>query len=177
MNIHGKKGFWKDGWGSFIIAIGIALFIRWGIMEAYVIPSGSMLPSLLVHDHIFVNKFVYGLRVPFSENWLVKFQEPERGEVIVFKFPRNPSQFYIKRIVGLPGDEVQYIKGKLYVNGERVQSLPAESKEEKPAEPKEEKTEAFSEGKSGTTQFRPRPKYIPCRTISSASRSFSSSPR
>lgn len=128
LNIHGKRGFWRDGWGSFIVAIGVALTIRWGLMEAYVIPSASMLPSLLIHDHIFVNKFIYGLRVPFSENWLVKFSEPKRGEVIVFKYPRNPSTFYIKRIVGLSGDKIQYSRGKLYINDQMVEkSVPKSS--------------------------------------------------
>ena len=61
------KKFWTEGLGSYFLAIMLALTIRWGFMEAYVIPSGSMLPSLLIRDHIFVNKFVYGLRVPFSE--------------------------------------------------------------------------------------------------------------
>ena len=71
------------------LAVLVALFIRWGFFEAYVIPSGSMLPSLLIHDHIFVNKFIYGVRVPFTEDFLVKFQEPKRGDVIVFKFPKD----------------------------------------------------------------------------------------
>lgn len=125
-----KKGFWTDGLGSFIIAIGIALFIRWGLMEAYVIPSASMLPSLLINDHIFVNKFIYGLRVPFSEKWMVKFQEPKRGEVIVFKYPVNPDIFYIKRIVGLPGDKVLYQRGKLFINDEQVKHTTPQSKED-----------------------------------------------
>ena len=83
----GNKKFWTEGYGSFAIAILIALSIRWALMEAYVIPSASMLPSLLIHDHIFVNKLVFGVRVPFSEEWLVKFRLPKRGEVIVFKYP------------------------------------------------------------------------------------------
>lgn len=110
------KKFWTDGWGSVGLAILVALFIRWGFFEAYVIPSGSMLPSLLIRDHIFVNKFVYGLRAPFSENWLVKFSEPQRGDVIVFKFPLDMSTFYIKRVVGLPGDKIFYENGTLYIN-------------------------------------------------------------
>jgi signal peptidase I len=61
-----SKYFWTEGWGSIALAIGLALFIRWGFFEAYVIPSGSMFPSLLIHDHIFVNKFTYGLRVPLQ---------------------------------------------------------------------------------------------------------------
>ena len=71
--------FWTEGWGSMALAILAALTIRWLFLEAYVIPSGSMFPSLLKNDHIFVNKLVYGIRFPFSENWMVKFREPERG--------------------------------------------------------------------------------------------------
>src|SRR3989344_6061493 len=94
-----SKHFWTDGWGSLFLAVFIALFIRWGFIEAYVIPSGSMLPSLLIHDHIFVNKFVYGIRAPFSKSWMIKFQDPERGEVFVFRYPQDESVFYIKRII------------------------------------------------------------------------------
>ena len=115
-----KKKFWTEGWGSFLVAILIALTIRWSLMEAYVIPSGSMIPSLLVHDHIFVNKFIYGVRIPFSEEWLVKFGDPQRGEVIVFKYPHDKRTFYIKRVVGLPGDKIYYEDGKLFVNDEEV---------------------------------------------------------
>lgn len=110
------KYFWTEGFGSLLVAVFIALFIRWAFFEAYVIPSQSMFPSLLINDHIFVNKFVYGVRVPFSEKWLFKFNEPTRGEVIVFKYPRDMSTFYIKRIVGLPGDKIFYENGTLYIN-------------------------------------------------------------
>lgn len=116
-----NKKFWTEGWGSFLVAIAIALFIRWAFVEAYVIPSGSMLPSLLIHDHIFVNKSVYGVRVPFTENWLKKFKDPERGEVIVFKYPEDMSLFYIKRVVGVPGDRIFYENGNLYVNDKLVE--------------------------------------------------------
>lgn len=111
-----SKHFWTDGWGSLFLAVFIALFIRWGFIEAYVIPSGSMLPSLLIHDHIFVNKMVYGIRVPFSENWLVKFGTAKRGEVIVFKYPKDMSTFFIKRVVGQPGDKIYFENGTLFVN-------------------------------------------------------------
>ena len=115
------KKFWTEGWGSFAVAIGIALTIRWALMEAYVIPSASMLPSLLIHDHIFVNKLVYGVRVPFSENWLIKFSEPKRGEVIVFKYPENKSIFFIKRVVGVPGDHLRWDGDKLYINDQLIE--------------------------------------------------------
>ncbi len=117
-----NRHFWTEGPGSFVVAIGIALTIRWAFMEAYVIPSGSMLPTLLIHDHIFVNKFIYGLRVPFTEKWLAKFQEPERGDVIVFKYPENMDLFYIKRVVGVPGDKVYYENGNLYINDQLVEN-------------------------------------------------------
>jgi signal peptidase I len=111
-----SRYFWTEGTGSIFLAILVALTIRWAFLEAYVIPSGSMLPSLLINDHIFVNKLVYGLRVPFSEKWLAKFQEPKKGEVIVFKYPRDMSTFFIKRVVGESGDKIRVENGTLYIN-------------------------------------------------------------
>ncbi len=111
-----NKLFWTVGWGSMGLAILAALTIRWLFLEAYVIPTGSMLPSLLINDHIFVNKLTYGVRVPFSENWMVKFRNPERGEIVVFKYPVDMSTFFIKRVIGVPGDKIKYENGNLYVN-------------------------------------------------------------
>ncbi len=108
--------FWTEGKGSMVLAVLAALTIRWLFLEAYVIPSGSMFPSLLKFDHIFVNKMVYGIRAPFSESWIVKFNEPQRGEVIVFKYPKDMGTFFIKRIVGIPGDKIKFENGILYVN-------------------------------------------------------------
>ncbi len=120
--------FWSEGWGSMALAILAALTIRWLFLEAYVIPSGSMFPSLLKNDHIFVNKLVYGIRFPFSENWMVKFREPERGEVIVFKYPKDMSTFFIKRIVGIPGDKVKFENGVLFINDKpQEKTLPESS--------------------------------------------------
>lgn len=119
-----SKKFWSEGYGSFLTAIALALFIRWGFFEAYVIPSGSMLPTLLIHDHIFVNKFVYGLRVPFSVNWMVRFKAVERGEILVFKHPQEMGTFLIKRAVGIPGDRVYYEKGVLYINDIKMETAP-----------------------------------------------------
>lgn len=112
-----SRYFWTDGAGSLFLAVWLALTIRWGLFEAYVIPSGSMLPSLLIHDHIFVNKYIYGLRVPFSEKWLVRFKtQPSTGEVIVFKYPQEMGTFYIKRVVGVAGDKIEVINGTLFIN-------------------------------------------------------------
>jgi signal peptidase I len=120
MAIFSRK-FWLEGPGSFVLAIVLALGIRWALFEPYVIPSTSMLPTLLVHDHIFVNKILYGLRTPFTERWFVQWVHPERGEVVVFRYPANKEKYFIKRVVGLPGDRVLYEKGHLYVNEKLIE--------------------------------------------------------
>ncbi len=123
------KKFWTDGTGSIFLAIFVALFIRWAFVEAYVIPSGSMLPTLLIHDHIFVNKFVFGLRVPFSQKFLFKTEGPQSGDIVVFKSPQKLTRFFIKRVVGTPGDKVYYEEGHLYVNDKLVEKrVPVENK-------------------------------------------------
>ena len=118
----GRKKSFLDGIPSLIVAILVALAIRWALIEAYVIPSGSMLPSLLIQDHIFINKFIYGVRWPFSKSWLFRFKEPEKGEVIVFKYPEDESIFYIKRIVGVPGDRLDWDGEQLKVNGSKIET-------------------------------------------------------
>jgi signal peptidase I len=126
-----ERKFWTEGPGSFALAIVLALSVRWALFEAYVIPSTSMLPSLLVHDHIFVNKILYGLRVPFSEKWVVKWADPQRGDVMVFKFPANKDLYYVKRVIGIPGDRIMYENGHLYVNEKLVErSIPRDLKNE-----------------------------------------------
>lgn len=128
-NLSDRK-FWTDGHGSLFLAIMVALTIRWLILEAFVIPSGSMLPTLLKHDHIFVNKMAYGVRFPFSKKWMLRFNGPKRGEVAVFRNPED-EVFYIKRVVGLPGDKIFYEKGNLYINDNLVEkSVPSENKKD-----------------------------------------------
>lgn len=116
-----RRSFWTEGPGSFALAIGLALVIRWAFLEAYVIPSSSMIPTLLINDHIFVNKIAFGLRVPFSERWLVSWSEPQRGDVIVFRYPGNKELFYVKRVIGAPGDQILYENGNLYLNNQSVE--------------------------------------------------------
>ncbi|HMN69019.1 MAG TPA: signal peptidase I [Bdellovibrionales bacterium] len=125
------RRFWTEGPGSFLVAVGLALIVRWAFFEAYVIPSTSMLPTLLVHDHIFVNKIIYGVRAPFSEKWFVQWAHPKRGEVLVFKYPADKEKYFIKRVVGLPGDRVLYENGNLYVNEKLVErTIPQSLKDE-----------------------------------------------
>ena len=130
MNVLTRR-FWTEGPGSFVVAILLALTVRWAFFEAYVIPSSSMLPTLLINDHIFVNKILYGLRVPFSEKWLVQWRHPQRGEVVVFKHPANLNKYFIKRVIGLPGDRVLFENGNLYVNEKLIEkSIPQSLKAE-----------------------------------------------
>jgi len=97
------------------------LAIRWVAFEPFVIPSGSMIPSLLVHDHILVKKYAYGVRLPFSQKWLTDIAMPERGDIIVFKKPKD-DYFMIKRVIGLPGDVLTMSEdGAITVNGSAVE--------------------------------------------------------
>jgi len=116
----GNKSFYKEWVEPFLIAAAVALFIRQFGVEAFKIPSGSMIPTLTIGDHLLVNKFVYGPRIPFTDIRIFNGSEPKRGEIIVFKFPRDESKNFIKRIVGLPGDKIEIRKGKLFINEEPV---------------------------------------------------------
>lgn len=98
------------------IAVAIALLLRAFVVEAFQIPSGSMIPTLEVGDHIFVSKFSYGLVVPFSNKKLFELRQPSRGDVIVFKWPQDPSIDYIKRVVGLPGEKLELRHNELFIN-------------------------------------------------------------
>lgn len=111
------KGTWSQALWAFIWPILLILGIRWALVEPYVIPSGSMIPNLLVYDHIFVQKSSFGLRLPFSDRWLLRWGEPRPGDVIVFRYPESPSIFYIKRLIAGPGDHVRIENGRVSVNG------------------------------------------------------------
>ncbi|MCL2669436.1 MAG: signal peptidase I [Syntrophaceae bacterium] len=100
------------------IAIVIAFFIRTFVVQAYKIPSGSMKPTLLVGDHILVSKFNYGIKIPLLRKTLIPTDAPKRGDVIVFIYPENRSQDFIKRLVGLPGEVVEVRDKQIYINGE-----------------------------------------------------------
>ncbi|MCK7594806.1 signal peptidase I [Pseudomarimonas salicorniae] len=105
---------------SFFPVIFIVLLIRSFLAEPFRIPSSSMMPTLLIGDFILVNKFAYGLKVPVLDYKFVEIGEPDRGDIVVFRYPVDPRQDYIKRVVGLPGDEVIYRSKRLFINGEEV---------------------------------------------------------
>lgn len=116
-NISRKKTLVREYVEAILIALILAIFIRTFVVQAFKIPSGSMIPTLLIGDHILVSKFVYGVKNPFTGKVVIPFQDPARNDVIVFKYPLNRSQDFIKRVVGLPGDSVQIIDKKLFING------------------------------------------------------------
>ncbi len=105
---------------SFFPVLLLILLFRSFVAEPFKIPSGSMMPTLLVGDFILVNKFAYGLRVPVLNTKILSFGEPKRGDVFVFRYPKNPKEDYIKRVIGLPGDEISYHDKTLYVNGKEI---------------------------------------------------------
>lgn len=118
-NKKSLKGTWPQAIGTFLFPLFLVFAIRWIIVEPFVIPSGSMIPSLLIHDHILVKKYSLGLKLPFTNFWLVRWREPRRGEVLVFRYPDNPEMFYVKRLIGLPGDSVMVRgSGQISVNGQ-----------------------------------------------------------
>ncbi|MEM1090390.1 MAG: signal peptidase I [Pseudomonadota bacterium] len=105
---------------SFFPVILIVLLIRSFLAEPFRIPSDSMMPTLLDGDLILVNKFSYGIRLPVIDTKVIELGSPERGDVVVFRYPENPKQDYIKRVVGIPGDVVEYRNKRLYLNGTLV---------------------------------------------------------
>jgi signal peptidase I len=111
---------WVEWGASFFPVILAVFFLRSFLVEPFKIPSGSMMPTLLVGDFILVNKYTYGIRLPVIDKKVVEMGHPERGDVIVFRYPPNPSLDYIKRVVGLPGDKVVYRDKRLSINGKEV---------------------------------------------------------
>lgn len=116
-----KKSTTREYAESIIIAILIAVVLRAFVVEAFKIPTGSMIPTLAVGDHIFVNKFIYGLRVPFTNRWFVEWGTPSRGDVIVFRFPLDTSKDYIKRTVAVAGDRIRVEGRDVFVNDRKLE--------------------------------------------------------
>lgn len=130
MSADGQKGTWTRAGLELLGAVVFILCVRWALFEPYVIPSGSMIPSLLIHDHILVNKFVYGLRVPFGSKHVLRWAEPKRGDIVVFRSLDDPSIFLVKRVVGLGGEKIELrAGGRVWINGEPVEIAELTSQE------------------------------------------------
>jgi len=113
---YGEENFYKEYLEPIIIAVLIALFIRTFIIQAFKIPSSSMEPTLLVGDYLLVNKFLYGIKIPFSEKKLFQLKKPKRGDIVVFIYPKDRSKDFIKRVIGTEGEKVEVIRNKIYIN-------------------------------------------------------------
>jgi signal peptidase I len=116
-----KRKIIKEYIEPIFIAILIALFIRAFIVQAFKIPSSSMEPTLQVGDHILVSKFIYGIRIPFTQTKLFQYKTPKRGDVIVFVYPKDASKDFIKRVIGVGGDRVNIEGEEIYINGEKIE--------------------------------------------------------
>jgi signal peptidase I len=117
---NAKEPVWVEWGASFFPVILIVFVLRSFLFEPFKIPSGSMLPTLQVGDFILVNKYTYGIRLPVINKKIISINDPQRGDVMVFRYPEDPSLDYIKRVVGLPGDTVAYQNKRLTINGEMV---------------------------------------------------------
>src|SRR5262249_47975925 len=124
-----KEPWWVEYSKSFFPVILAVFLLRSFLVEPFKIPSGSMIPTLLVGDFILVNKYTYGIRLPVANVKVLGVNEPKRGEVMVFRYPENPSLDYIKRVVGLPGDRVSYLNKQLSING---QPMPMTAESDRP---------------------------------------------
>ncbi len=120
-----KKSAWRENIEAILIAVVIALFIRTFIVQAFKIPSGSMLETLQIGDHILVNKFIYGVKIPFTDGKeLISGKDPERNDIVVFKYPNDPSKDYIKRVIAVAGDTIEIVNKQVYVNGKLITDEP-----------------------------------------------------
>ncbi len=112
-----RKSGLRENIEAILVAIVLALFIRTFIVQAFKIPSGSMKETLQIGDHILVNKFIYGVKIPFTGSTIIPVKHPKREDIIVFKFPNDPSKDFIKRVVGVAGDVIEGRNKKVFVNG------------------------------------------------------------
>lgn len=112
-----RKNVVREYVEAIVIAVVLAMFIRSFVVQAFKIPSGSMEPTLLIGDHILVNKFIYGITVPFTHTKLYPLRNPQRGDVIVFIYPVDESKDFIKRVIGIGGDSIEIRQKKIYING------------------------------------------------------------
>ncbi|MGH7852199.1 MAG: signal peptidase I [Candidatus Binatia bacterium] len=116
-----SKSAFREYAEAIIMALILALFIRTFIVQAFKIPSGSMIPTLEIGDHILVNKLSYGLRMPFLERYLLQYGNPGRGDVVVFIYPEDRSKDFIKRVIAVAGDTVEVRNKKIFINGKPIE--------------------------------------------------------
>jgi signal peptidase I len=116
-----RKSAAREWIEALAVAVLLALFIRTFVVQAFKIPSGSMMDTLQVGDHILVSKFTYGVRIPLVDTWLLGPRVPKRGDIIVFKYPHDESRDFIKRVIGLPGEVVEIRGRQVYINDKPIE--------------------------------------------------------
>lgn len=112
-----KKSVWREYAEALVVALVLALVIRTFVVQAFKIPSESMLQTLQVGDHLLASKFAYGIKIPFTDHYIYEGSEPQRGDIVIFQYPNDPSIDYIKRVIGVPGDLIEVRDKQLYRNG------------------------------------------------------------
>lgn len=124
------RGTWKQALITFFTPLLLIAVLRWLVLEPFVIPSGSMIPTLLVHDHIFVNKLAYGIRYPFSSKYMIRWAAPQVGEMIVFRYPKDPNIFFVKRVQAVAGDKIKVTDNDIILNDQLVARTSTEADSE-----------------------------------------------
>ena len=152
-----KKSVLREYFESLVIAVVLALFIRTFVVQAFKIPTGSMEPNLLIGDHLLVNKLVFGPYLRGVERTLLPMKDIVRGNVIVFKYPEDPERDFIKRVIGLPGEQIEVRQKRVYVNGRLLDEPYAHYLEQPPAVPAEIESGPNHSGLGGD----PRENYGP----------------
>lgn len=118
------RATWSQALLTFLFPVLVIVIVRWLFFEPYVIPSGSMIPTLLVNDHVLVNKLAYGVRLPLTDYYLFRWGEVKRGDIIVFRYPKDPKFFYVKRVIAVQGDQIEWEGVQYKLNGVWVNHKP-----------------------------------------------------
>ena len=115
-----KKSLIREYGEALLVALVLAFVIRTFVVQAYKIPSESMVETLLVGDHLLASKFAYGIKIPFTHTYIYRGDDPAYGDIIIFEYPNDPSVDYIKRVIGLPGETVSFRDGYTYIDGQKL---------------------------------------------------------
>jgi signal peptidase I len=161
MNEPLKKSVIREYFESLVIAVILALFIRTFVVQAFKIPTGSMEPNLLIGDHLLVNKLVFGAYLSGVERTLLPMKDITRGNVIVFKYPEDPERDFIKRVVALPGEQIEVRQKRVYINGRLLEEPYAHYLEQPPAVPEEIESGPDRHGAAGDLRENYGPVTVP----------------
>lgn len=129
-----QRPSWRQAIFGFLLPLLLVFAVRWLVVEPFVIPSGSMIPSLLIYDHILVNKLAFGVSNPLTSKLTLVWSRPQRGEVVVFRYPENPDVFFIKRLIAVGGDTVEIKSGRVFVNSIESKLTPIDIPENEDSE-------------------------------------------